>query len=71
MILADLGADVVRAERPHGTSALGEPDDRDPLLRGRRRLSADLKTPEGPLICRLAFKRKAPSAATGGAPLIA
>jgi alpha-methylacyl-CoA racemase len=47
MILADLGADVVRVERPPGTSALGEPDERDPLLRGRRRLSADLKTPEG------------------------
>jgi hypothetical protein len=49
MIRADLGADVVRTERPPGTSALGEPGDRDPLLRGRRRLSADLKTPEGPL----------------------
>lgn len=46
MILADLGADVVRVERPvpgldiHG----GRPDH---LLRGRRSLAADLKEPAG------------------------
>jgi alpha-methylacyl-CoA racemase len=46
MVLADLGADVVRAERPGGTLDLtgGRPDH---LLRGRRSVSADLKTPEG------------------------
>ncbi|MFD5128896.1 CaiB/BaiF CoA transferase family protein [Streptomyces olindensis] len=46
MILADLGADVVRVERPQGTLDLtgGEPDH---LLRGRRSVAADLKTSEG------------------------
>ncbi|WP_211293468.1 CoA transferase, partial [Amycolatopsis pretoriensis] len=46
MILADLGADVVRVERPLGTLDLtgGKPDH---LLRGRRSVAADLKSPEG------------------------
>jgi len=46
MILADLGADVVRVERPHGTLDLtgGESDH---LLRGRRSVAANLKTEEG------------------------
>ncbi|ROO84491.1 alpha-methylacyl-CoA racemase [Actinocorallia herbida] len=46
MILADLGADVVRVERPQGTLDLtgGGPDH---LLRGRRSVAADLKTAEG------------------------
>ncbi|MFF0699998.1 CaiB/BaiF CoA transferase family protein [Streptomyces tendae] len=46
MILADLGADVVRVERPRGTLDLtsGKPDH---LLRGRRSVAADLKTSEG------------------------
>ena len=46
MILADLGADVVRVERPSGGLDLtgGKPDH---LLRGRRSVAADLKTPEG------------------------
>ncbi|WP_030609615.1 CaiB/BaiF CoA transferase family protein [Streptomyces fulvoviolaceus] len=46
MILADLGADVVRVERPQGTLDLtsGKPDH---LLRGRRSVAADLKTPRG------------------------
>ncbi|HEX2316475.1 MAG TPA: CaiB/BaiF CoA-transferase family protein [Thermomonospora sp.] len=46
MILADLGADVVRIDRPSGTQ-LGRPDASDPMLRGRRRVKADLKTQEG------------------------
>lgn len=46
MILADLGADVVRIDRPGG-SQLGRPDASDPMLRGRRRVDADLKTVEG------------------------
>jgi alpha-methylacyl-CoA racemase len=46
MILADLGADVVRVDRPSGTQ-LGRPDATDPMLRGRRRVDANLKTPEG------------------------
>ncbi|MBO0873017.1 MAG: CoA transferase [Pseudonocardia sp.] len=45
MILADLGADVVRVERPHGSLRLG--DGRDHLLRGRRSIAADLKSPAG------------------------
>jgi alpha-methylacyl-CoA racemase len=46
MILADLGADVVRIDRPGGTQ-LGRPDASDPMLRGRRRVTANLKTEAG------------------------
>ncbi|GAA3523983.1 alpha-methylacyl-CoA racemase [Amycolatopsis ultiminotia] len=56
MVLADLGADVVRVERPSGSLNLtgGRPD---PLLRGRRSVAADMKTPEGrDLVLRLAAK---------------
>ncbi|WP_028926959.1 CaiB/BaiF CoA transferase family protein [Pseudonocardia acaciae] len=45
MVLADLGADVVRVERPSGSLHLG--DGRDHLLRGRRSIAADLKSPAG------------------------
>jgi len=47
MILADLGADVVRVDRPSGGLELGPPGAPDPTLRGRRRVTADLKSPEG------------------------
>ena len=47
MILADLGADVVRIDRPSGALRLGSPDAPDPTLRGRRRVAADLKDPAG------------------------
>lgn len=47
MILADLGADVVRVDRPAGGLQLGAPDAPDPTLRGRRRVVADLKDPAG------------------------
>ncbi|WP_329059557.1 CaiB/BaiF CoA transferase family protein [Amycolatopsis sp. NBC_01480] len=56
MVLADLGADVVRVERPAGSLDFsgGKPD---PLLRGRRSVAADLKTAEGrELVLRLAEK---------------
>jgi len=56
MVLADLGADVVRVERPAGSLDLtgGKPD---PLLRGRRSVAADLKTEAGrELVLRLAAK---------------
>ena len=46
MVLADLGADVVRVERPRGglqTGAFG----RDQTLRNRRSIAADLKTTDG------------------------
>ncbi len=45
MILADLGASVVRVDRPGGLR-LSEPE-ADPTLRGRRRVTADLKDPAG------------------------
>nr|WP_271213624.1 CaiB/BaiF CoA-transferase family protein [Rhodococcus wratislaviensis] len=46
MILGDLGADVVRVERPQGGLDVtnGRPDH---MLRNRRSVSADLKTAEG------------------------
>ncbi|UQS27924.1 CoA transferase [Amycolatopsis thermalba] len=47
MILADLGADVVRVERPSGGLQVLPPQARDHVLRGRRSIAADLKTPEG------------------------
>jgi alpha-methylacyl-CoA racemase len=47
MILADLGADVVRVDRPSGGLQLGPADAPDPTLRGRRRVAADLKDPAG------------------------
>jgi alpha-methylacyl-CoA racemase len=47
MILSDLGADVVRVDRPSGGLQLGSPDAPDPTLRGRRRMAADLKDPAG------------------------
>lgn len=46
MMLADMGADVVRIDRPGGEQ-LGIPDASDPMLRGRRRVDADLKAPAG------------------------
>jgi alpha-methylacyl-CoA racemase len=46
MVLADLGADVVRIVRPAGGLQSGTPDE-DVMLRGRRSVAADLKTPDG------------------------
>nr|MBO2473385.1 carnitine dehydratase [Actinomycetales bacterium] len=45
MILADLGADVVRVERPGAAGIPGAM--RDPATRGRRTVVVDLKQPEG------------------------
>ena len=47
MILADLGADVVRVPRPSGGLTLGPPDAPDLLLRGRRTVTANVKDPAG------------------------
>jgi alpha-methylacyl-CoA racemase len=44
MLLADLGADVVRVERPPGGLQLA-PKEQDQLLRGRRSITLDLKNP--------------------------
>jgi alpha-methylacyl-CoA racemase len=53
MFLADYGADVVRVDRVGGEQ-LGRPDASDPMLRGRRRVEANLKTEEGKqVLCRL------------------
>jgi len=41
MVLADLGADVVRIDRPSGALRIGDPELPDPTLRGRRRVAAD------------------------------
>ncbi|MFE4668123.1 CaiB/BaiF CoA transferase family protein [Streptomyces sp. NPDC056716] len=47
MVLADLGADVVRVERPAGRALrLGPDGATDIVLRGRRSVLADLKRPE-------------------------
>ena len=46
IVLADLGADVVRVARPPGTASPFA-DVQDTTLRGRRQLTADLKTREG------------------------
>jgi alpha-methylacyl-CoA racemase len=46
MLLADLGADVVRVERPSGGLRFTAGRD-DYLLRGRRSVAADLKEPAG------------------------
>ena len=48
MLLGDLGADVVRVERPTGRGLrLGPAEEHDHLLRNRRSVAADLKTPAG------------------------
>lgn len=46
MLLGDLGAQVVRVDRPGGLQ-LGDATAPDPTLRGRRRVSADLKSAGG------------------------
>ncbi|MFA9429956.1 CaiB/BaiF CoA transferase family protein [Egicoccus sp. AB-alg2] len=45
MLLADLGADVVRIERPAGGLQVADAT-RDPVLRGRRSVHADLRDPD-------------------------
>ncbi|MBP2365752.1 CaiB/BaiF CoA transferase family protein [Pseudonocardia parietis] len=47
MVLGDLGADVVRVDRPSGGLDLGAADVPDPTTRGRRTVTADLKDPAG------------------------
>jgi alpha-methylacyl-CoA racemase len=47
MILADLGAEVVRIDRPSGGLRLGPPGAPDPTLRGRRQVAVDLKAADG------------------------
>ncbi|MGD9620184.1 MAG: CaiB/BaiF CoA transferase family protein [Mycolicibacterium sp.] len=47
MILGDLGADVVRVERPRKGGGPATKPGGDHLLRNRRSVAADLKSPEG------------------------
>ena len=55
MILGDLGADVVRVERP--ARSLGGAGPGDAMLRNRRSVTADLKSDEGrDLCCKLIAK---------------
>jgi alpha-methylacyl-CoA racemase len=57
MILADLGADVVRVDRPVAASFGLAGDGPDHLLRNRRSVTADLKTDSGrDLVLRLAAR---------------
>ena len=56
MILGDLGADVVRVERP-GKGGAVPVGGRDSMLRNRRSVAADLKSDEGrELVMRLIAK---------------
>ena len=48
MLLADMGADLIRVDRPGGTGAgLDIPDKYNVLNRGRPTVTVDLKTPDG------------------------
>ena len=47
LMLGDLGADVVRVDRPSGGLSLVPAGAVDWMMRGRRLLAADLKTPSG------------------------
>ena len=47
MLLADLGADVIRVERVGGDDGVGPRRDLDPVLRNRRSIAVDLKHPDG------------------------
>src|SRR3954471_15917758 len=46
MLLADLGADVLRVDRPGATPTVGR-NETDLLARGRRSVAVDLKHPDG------------------------
>jgi alpha-methylacyl-CoA racemase len=52
MMLADHGAEVIRVERPQGDGRLAPADRTDILLRNRRRMAIDLKSPQGAEIVR-------------------
>ena len=47
MLLADLGADVVRVDRPGGPALAVVPPEQDLLGRGKRSVALDLKDPDG------------------------
>jgi alpha-methylacyl-CoA racemase len=47
MFLADMGADIVRIDRPHGTGTGTVPHERELLHRGRPSIAIDLKSANG------------------------
>src|SRR3954447_26509670 len=47
MSLADLGADVIRVDRPGGAEMSTAPPEQDVLNRGKRSVVLDLKHPDG------------------------
>ncbi|MBN9619694.1 MAG: CoA transferase, partial [Actinobacteria bacterium] len=47
MLLADLGAEVIRIDRLPGAGGLGDAMAASPMGRGRRSIALDLRTPEG------------------------
>ena len=57
MLLADLGADVVRLERPPSTMAAGREPRFDVMQRGKRSFGLDLRQPAG-VELEEAFRRK-------------
>ncbi len=64
MLLADMGADVVRIDRPRDAARGSQPEPQearfDVLGRGRRSVAVDLKHPEGPdVVLRLAERADA------------
>ena len=46
MMLADHGADVIRIDKPGGRDVGISRSDKDPMLRGRRKVKLNLKTPD-------------------------
>ena len=46
MMLAELGADVIRIDRPGGSEFFPDSEDRDLLNRGKRSIALDLRDPE-------------------------
>ena len=47
MLLADMGAEIIRVDRPGGGMFAGANPDFDYLNRGKRSIAVNLKTPEG------------------------
>ncbi|TDV56534.1 CaiB/BaiF CoA transferase family protein [Actinophytocola oryzae] len=70
MLLADLGADVVRIDRPGGTSFFPGGDTQNLLNRGKRSVALDLKDPDGLAVARR-LARHAHAAVEGFRPGVA